>query len=134
MGAGLFITTVVLGLVLMVSKSRNYNIGKMIHGNNYSCAQIIFVHADRIDFMRDIIAFMVVLVVIVGVSIDGKVSYFSLKTADYMVTIIIIKSHNFVYYVHAFSHAGVLGRSFPVSANLYWLCCGSAWNHSLQSE
>ncbi len=79
MGAGLFITTVVLGLVLMVSKSRNYNIGKMIHGNNYSCAQIIFVHADRIDFMRDIIAFMVVLVVIVGVSIDGKVSYFSLK-------------------------------------------------------
>ncbi len=32
MGAGLFITTVVLGIVLMVSKSRNYNIGKRIHG------------------------------------------------------------------------------------------------------
>ncbi len=33
------------------------------------------IYTDKIDFMRDIIAFMVVLVVIVGVSIDGKVSY-----------------------------------------------------------
>ena len=29
--------------------------------------------ADKIDFMRDIIAYMVVLVLIVGVSLDGKV-------------------------------------------------------------
>ena len=30
MGAGLFITTVVIGTVLLVTKSRNYNIGRFV--------------------------------------------------------------------------------------------------------
>ena len=76
MGAGLFITTTVLATVMLVTKGRNYNIGKCLLKPHSSNEMIILVviYLDKIDFTRDIVAYMVVLAVIVGVVYDGKVN------------------------------------------------------------
>jgi len=46
-------------------------------GVRYACylnITAVNIFTDKIDFMRDIIAYIIVLVAIIGVSVDGKVS------------------------------------------------------------
>ena len=74
MGAGLFITTTVLATVMLVTKGRNYNIGYLNISNQNEMILMVVIYLDKIDFIRDIVAYMVVLAVIVGVLFDGKVN------------------------------------------------------------
>ena len=58
---------------MLVSKVWPYHIGKLVCVLGYLKSQHFFSLADKIDFMRDIIAFTIVIAVIVGVAFDGVV-------------------------------------------------------------
>lgn len=75
-GGGIFITTVVLGTVILVTKARPYKI-------------------DKVDFVRDVIAFMVVVGTVIAVALDGVVylleaCLFPLIYIIYIITVIAI--------------------------------------------
>lgn len=78
MGAGLFITSVVLATVLIASPDRKYNISKWMQKTfaiAFTRMLFAFLYIEPYDFMRDLIAYLLVLVIIVAVAYDGKVTF-----------------------------------------------------------
>ena len=75
-GGGIFITTVVLSTVIMVTKDKIHTIGNVVPWlqlHRLYCEHCS-TNADKIDFMRDIFAFMTATGVIIAVAFDGVVS------------------------------------------------------------
>lgn len=77
-GGGLFVTTVVLGTVVMAANLTLYKIGMILLLGSMCCpVRHVYISAnpiDKLDFMRDLIAYLLVVAVIVAVAYDGIVS------------------------------------------------------------
>ncbi|KAL5473499.1 hypothetical protein EMCRGX_G027989 [Ephydatia muelleri] len=78
-GGGMFITTIVIGTLVLTAKGSNYNI-------------------NRMDFMRDIVAYLIVMSSVVIVAVDGKVHLLEavLLPVAYLVYILTVIVINYI--------------------------------------
>lgn len=94
-GASMFISTVVLGTIILVVKIRPEDIGMLPRTVRSSIALSPFTHqhfllccllSDKIDFVRDVSAYILVVALVVGVACDGTVSPIVIKATPTLLT------------------------------------------------